>query len=388
MKKTINTEGIPVKLWLDDIEPGALKQINNVANLPFAFRHIAIMPDAHEGYGMPIGGVLATHQVVIPNAVGVDIGCGMCAMKTPLTHLESADLKQIIGRVTERVPLGFHRHSKPQPEEIMPQDFDVTLMPVVRREYKSATHQLGSLGGGNHFIEIQKGDDGFLWVMIHSGSRNLGKQVADHYNRIAKKLNDGWSRVVDPKADLAWMPVDHPEAVQYINEMNYCIAFAFANRKRMMERVAEAIEEVAGEATYSPLINIAHNYAAQEEHFGQQVIVHRKGATSARYGETGIIPGSQGTTSYIVEGLGNPDSFMSCSHGAGRKMGRKQAQKNLDFDQEVKKLEDQGIIHGIRHIRDLDEASGAYKDIDEVMENQRDLVKILRTLKPLAVIKG
>lgn len=375
-------------MWLDDIEPGALKQIKHVANLPFAFSHIAIMPDAHEGYGMPIGGVLATHRVIIPNAVGVDIGCGMCAMKTSIENIAKEDLKRIIGLTREMIPVGFQHHGKPQPETKMPADHDVSALQVVRREYKSATHQLGTLGGGNHFIEIQKGDDGFVWVMIHSGSRNLGKQVADHYNRIAKKLNEEWSRVLDPKADLAWMPTDHPEAVAYLMEMQYCVDFALANRKRMMERVSEAIVEVAGEVQFSPLINIAHNYASVETHFGEEVIVHRKGATSARSGETGIIPGSQGTASYIVRGLGNPDSFMSCSHGAGRKMGRKQAQKQLDFQAEIKKLEDQGIIHGIRHQRDLDEASGAYKDIDEVMNNQRDLVQITRTLKPLAVIKG
>lgn len=375
-------------MWLDDIEPGALKQIKNVANLPFAFRHIAIMPDAHEGYGMPIGGVLATHGVVIPNAVGVDIGCGMCAMRTSLQHIDKEVLRRVISLTRELIPVGFHHHGTPQPETRMPQTYDVSVLPVVRREYKSATHQLGTLGGGNHFIELQQGDDGYVWVMIHSGSRNLGKQVADHYNRIAKKLNERWSKVVDPKADLAWLPTDSPEAVAYLAEMQYCVDFALANRKHMMERVANVIEEVAGTVVFTPLINIAHNYAASETHFGQQVIVHRKGATSARGGETGIIPGSQGTASYIVEGLGNPDSFMSCSHGAGRKMGRKQAQKQLDFDIEVKKLEEQGIIHGIRHQRDLDEASGAYKDIDEVMNNQQDLVKITRSLKPLAVIKG
>jgi len=194
---------------------------------------------------------------------------------------------------------------------------------------------------------------------------------------------------VDPKADLAWMPLDIPEALEYIREMSYCVDFAFANRRRMMEVVMEIISDnVKGAVGFAPIINIAHNYAALEHHFGHEVMVHRKGATSAREGETGIIPGSQGTSSYIVEGLGNTESFMSCSHGAGRKMGRKQAQKQLDFHEEVRKLDDQGILHGIRSHHDLDEASGAYKNIDEVMANQSDLVRIVTSLKPLAVVKG
>lgn len=389
MKNTINTERLPVKMWLDDIEPGAMKQIRNVANLPFAFRHIAVMPDAHEGYGMPIGGVLATHNVIIPNAVGVDIGCGMCALRSSLQDPAGTDLKPVIGMIRERIPVGFKHHQKAQAEVLMPQNHDPDKLTIVRREYKSALHQLGTLGGGNHFIEIQIGDDGYLWVMIHSGSRNLGKQVADHYNRIARRLNESWSRMVDPKADLAWMPLDHKDATDYFAEMKYCADFAFANRQHLLNAVTDIINEtVSGKVEFGSVINIAHNYASVEEHFGHQVVVHRKGATSARQGETGIIPGSQGTKSYIVEGLGNPESFMSCSHGAGRKMGRKQALKNLDFNEEVRKLNEKGIIHGIRHFKDLDEASGAYKDIDEVMANQVDLVRIIRELTPLAVIKG
>jgi tRNA-splicing ligase RtcB len=389
MKKTINTERIPVKLWLDDIEPGAMKQVKNVANLPFAFHHVAVMPDAHQGYGMPIGGVLATHNTVIPNAVGVDIGCGMCAMRTSISDPARIDLKRIAELIREEIPLGFKHHKKPQPEELMPSGYDVDKLRVIGREYSSALKQLGTLGGGNHFIEIQQGDDGHLWVMIHSGSRNLGKQVADHYNRLAKQLNDKWSRVVDPKADLAWLPTDSEEAVRYLEEMNYCVDFALANRKHMMRVVAGIIEEGAPEAvTFDPLINIAHNYAAVEHHFGTEVIVHRKGATSARAGEAGIIPGSQGSASYIVEGKGNPESFMSCSHGAGRKMGRKQAQRELNFHEEVERLNALGVIHGIRNHRDLDEAAGAYKDISVVMENQTDLVNIKTELKPLAVVKG
>lgn len=389
MKKSVKTEKLPIKLWLDDIEPGAMKQVKSVANLPFAFSHIAVMPDAHEGYGMPIGGVLAADGVIVPNAVGVDIGCGMCAVKTSLAETHNLDLRGLIEDIRRRVPVGFKHHSKAQDEGSMPMGYDHGSMHIVGKEYTSALHQLGTLGGGNHFIEIQKGTDGRIWVMIHSGSRNLGKRVAEYYNNIAKRLNEKWSRVVDPKADLAWLPLDIREAEAYMAEMNYCVDFALANRRRMMLVVQELIHEAAGgRVTFDPLINIAHNYAAMESHFGRDVVVHRKGATSARAGEKGIIPGSQGTKSYIVEGLGNPESFMSCSHGAGRRMGRKQAQRTLDFHEEVKKLNEQGIIHGIRNHHDLDEASGAYKDIDEVMANQADLVRIVNSLQPLAVIKG
>lgn len=389
IKKTVKTEKIPIKMWLDDIEPGALKQIKNVANLPFAFSHVAVMPDAHEGYGMPIGGVLAAVNNIIPNAVGVDIGCGMCATKTSLKELSKTELKEILKLIRIKIPLGFKHHKKPQNVGLMPDGYDVDNMKVLRQEYNSALRQLGTLGGGNHFIEIQKGDDGFIWIMVHSGSRNLGKKVADHYNKLAKELNRKMNSPVDPKFDLAFIPMDTDSAVNYFSEMNYCVDFALANRKLMLERVSESLAEVTkGNVSFGSVINIAHNYASAERHFGCEVIVHRKGATSAKTGEVGIIPGSQGSKSYIVEGLGNPESFMSCSHGAGRKMGRKQAQRELDFNKEVKKLNDLGILHGIKNHKDLDEAAGAYKDIDEVMKNQADLVSVKCRLMPIAVVKG
>jgi RNA-splicing ligase RtcB len=282
---------IPIKLWLDDIEEGAMQQVINLSNLPFAFKHIAVMPDSHQGYGMPIGGVLATQGVVIPNAVGVDIGCGMCALKTSLKELDKETIKKIFGGSKEYqgglrscIPVGFNHHSKKQDESLMPLGFEDVVkigMTIIERQYESALKQIGTLGGGNHFIELQKGSDGFIWVMIH-----------------------------------------------------------------------------------------------------------RKGATLARQDTIGIIPGSQGTKSYIVKGLGNEESFMSCSHGAGRKMSRTKAQNELNLEEEIRKLDEKGIIHSVRHKNDLDEASGAYKDIDVVMNNQKDLVEILVELTPLAVIKG
>ena len=278
-------------------------------------------------------------------------------------------------------------------------EYKRTIMPVIcEREFDRAREQLGTLGGGNHFIELQKDEDGNLWVMIHSGSRNLGKQVADHYNKIAIDLNEKYFSEVPKEWQLAFLPIDTAEAQMYFNEMIYCLKFAYANRKKMMNEILDIIRDVmidcqggnfdGMEFSVSGIINIHHNYASLENHFGQNVWVHRKGATSAKKGEIGIIPGSQGTKSYIVEGLGNPESFTSCSHGSGRAMSRSSAIKNLDFEKEKKILDDQGILHGIRNRDDLDEASGSYKDIEIVMDSQKDLVKIVHTLRPLAVVKG
>jgi tRNA-splicing ligase RtcB len=387
MKRVINTEKLPIKLWLDDLEGEALEQAKNLANLPFAFRHIAIMPDSHSGYGMPIGGVLATKGAVIPNAVGVDIGCGMCAIKTDIKEIPVKKLKKIIGTARELIPVGFNHHKEDQDGFFMP-DKPWEELHVVKQQFRAALKQIGTLGGGNHFIEIQKGSDGFIWVMIHSGSRNIGLKVANHYNEVAKKLNERYHSVVGPWMQLAFLPIETEEAIDYLDEMEYCVEFALASRRLMMERMIEAITEVLGSFSHEDIINKAHNFATWEHHFGKNVMVHRKGATRAFNGELGMIPGSQGTKSYIVRGKGEKESFKSCSHGAGRKMGRKQAQRELDLKQEIDFLKRQGIVHGIRHQKDLDEAAGAYKDIDEVMKNQKDLVDIVVELQPLAVMKG
>lgn len=377
-------------MWLDDVEDGSIVQAKNLANLPFAFSHICLMPDTHQGYGMPIGGVLATKEVIIPNAVGVDIGCGMCAVKTNIESetLHPDTIKSVMKHIRAVIPLGFNHHKEKQEESRMPQKFDVDNLLVVKKQYQSALKQIGTLGGGNHFIELQKDETGKLWIMIHSGSRNIGLKVAEHYNNVAKKLNASWYSSVDPKWDLAFLPFHTDAAKQYYQEMQYCISFAFANRQLMMERIQEIVGNDIPGVEYHPLINIAHNYAAWEEHFGEKVIVHRKGATSAFAGETGIIPGSQGTKSYIVEGIGNPDSFMSCSHGAGRLMSRTRAIRELNLEEEKRKLDELGIIHSIRGRSDLEEAASAYKDISKVMQFQHDLVQIKTELSPLAVIKG
>ena len=378
------TERIPILIWLSalsEMEPGALQQARNLAQLPFAFKQIAIMPDVHIGYGMPIGGVLATREAVIPNAVGVDIGCGMIAVKTSLADLDTTFLKELLGDIREVVPVGFSRHLSPQ----IWQGFSAAPdTGTIQQELPSATRQLGTLGSGNHFIEIQKDGSGSIWVMIHSGSRNLGLKVANHYHSLAKNLCQ--KRNVDlPDKDLAFLPLNTREADDYLDSMNFCLNFARANRELMLERVMQVLSKKTG-ARFETAINIHHNYAALEEHFGRQVLVHRKGATKATPGLVGIIPGSQGAKSYIVEGLGNPESFMSSSHGAGRKMGRKEAIRSLSLEKERSGMRD--VIHSLRSQKDLDEAPGAYKDIDLVMSNQKDLVKPIVELTPLAVIKG
>ena len=384
------TGDIPIKTWMQDsdaVEPGCWEQAMNLANLPFAFKHIAIMPDAHQGYGMPIGGVMATQGVVVPNAVGVDIGCGMLAAKTNLVGpVDTEKLKQVLGLIRECIPVGFAKHDDEESDYFMPVTDCKT--PIVEREYHNACHSLGTLGGGNHFIEIQADEEQQIWVMIHSGSRNLGFKVANHYNKLAQELNKRWCVKVPPEHDLAFLPFDTDEAREYLNEMNYCVQYALANRQLMMERVWECLADVFPTADWSDRnsINIAHNYARMEHHFGKDVMVHRKGATSAKLDEVGIIPGSQGAASFIVRGLGNRDSFMSCSHGAGRKMGRKQACRELSLEDEQAKMT--RVIHSVRHAKDLDEAPGAYKDIEEVMNNQSDLVEIKTRLRPLAVVKG
>ena len=395
--KICEGQNVPIKSWCNEPEEGAIDQARNLAKLPFIFKQVCLMPDTHQGYGMPIGGVIATKGVVIPNAVGVDIGCGMCAVKSSLTDITTEQLKQILGGSKEfqggirgLIPVGFNHHKKTQDERLMPVASEYEFKKIVSREYQSALKQLGTLGGGNHFIEIQKGSDGYIWIMIHSGSRNLGYKIAKHYNEVAQKLCKKWySNIPEYKGEdgLAFLPLDTEEADDYMWEMNYALQFAYANRLHMLENAKKAFLNVV-KCTFEKEINIHHNFAKLENHFGKNVVIHRKGATSAREGELGIIPGSQGTASYIVKGKGNIETFTSCSHGAGRKMSRKKARQTLNLEEEQKKLDNQGILHAIRHKNNLDEASSAYKDIDIVMEEQKDSVEVIVKLKPLAVVKG
>lgn len=389
-KKIDTTCKIPIKMWLEDLEQGALEQARNLANLPFAFKHIAIMPDSHQGYGMPIGSVLATFRVVIPNAVGVDIGCGMCAVRTNIKLIEKAKLRKVIEIAKNNIPVGFNWHEEPQ-DAFMPEKPDGDSHPLIHKHYEKARFQLGTLGGGNHFIEIQKGSDGFIWIMIHSGSRNLGFNVAKHYNIEAKKINAEYHSTVTPDMELAFLPIDSELGRAYFREMTYCVEFAKQNRLLMMRRMALAFSAAGVGTENIPLfgreiINESHNFAAWENHYGKNVIVHRKGATRAYEGELGMVPSSMGTKSYIVKGLGNEESFRSCSHGAGKTMSRKAARDNLSLSEELKTMK--GVIHGLESTQDLDEAPSAYKDINIVMKNQEALTEVVVELSPLAVIKG
>lgn len=387
--KLINNR--PVKIWADSVEPSAMSQIENLTLLPFLFHHLAIMPDVHAGKGMPIGGVLACTDAVVPNAVGVDIGCGMCAVKT---NWNVGDItpevlrKKIMRGIRKRIPLGMDHHKQPQGAEHLPAGHDIDKMTIVRQRQESVQREVGTLGGGNHFIELQKDEAGNLWIMIHSGSRNLGARVGAHYNAMAAALNKQWSACVPPEINLPFLPLGSKEFGMYWDEMKYCIDFALCNRRLMMQRIEEVVADALPGVEFEPMINIAHNYAACEEHFARRVFVHRKGATLARKGMVGIIPGSMGSSSYIVEGLGNPESFCSCSHGAGRALSRTAAKRTLDLNEEVARLNALGIVHGIRSHDDMQEATGAYKDIEKVLANEHDLVRIKTKLLPIAVIKG
>ena len=382
---------LPIKHWLafEDIDDECLLQAMHLSNLPFAFHHIALMPDCHSGYGMPIGGVLATEGAIIPNAVGVDIGCGMIAVRTDLHDITEEAITKIIDIARKTIPVGYEHHTTRQ---MLPEE-DYALFtsaakhksPIIREEMDSAQYQVGTLGSGNHFLELQKGSDGQIWLMVHSGSRNVGKRVCDYYNHRAVTLNASWGSMKVPKEwDLAFLPIEDDIGQEYIAAMQWCLSFAKLNRKLMMQRLLNIFNKVTG-GTGGVKIQTHHNYAAKEEHFAKNVWVHRKGAIRMRAGEEGIIPGSMGTPSYIVEGLGNLESFCSASHGAGRRMSRAAANKTITEEEAQQAMK--GIVHSRFHGR-YDEAPQAYKNINDVMTWQNDLVKPLIKLQPLGVLKG
>ena len=386
-----------MKSWCADVEAGALVQARNLARHPALRHHVALMPDCHTGYGMPIGGVVAAKNAVIPSAVGVDIGCGMVAVETdvPAARLSEMSFRRAIQtKVKERIPVGegvYHKEKQEWAgfEEYLDHNGSPAFANTLDR------HNLGTLGGGNHFIEIQKSDAGFVWLMIHSGSRNLGKRVEEFYHERAVKLNAAYF-VNLPDPDLAFLPITEPDGHNYFRDMNYALRYAKENRRRMMAVLKETFSEFVPEAGFVREVNIHHNYAAFEEHFGEMLCIHRKGATSAKLDEIGIIPGSMGTASYIVRGLGNPESFMSCSHGAGRAMSRIAACLNLTVEECDRAME--GIVcerwkpcrrYGkAKGLADLSEAPQAYKPIDEVIAAESDLVEIQVRLTPLASLKG
>lgn len=389
---------VPIKIWLDsleDVEPGCLQQALNLANLPFVYKWVALMPDTHQGYGMPIGGVIAAEDVIIPNAVGVDIGCGMAFVETNIhkSQLEYSDYSNLVGQIMRAVPTGFEHHKKPHPCDTMDndewarqvRDTNFTELPNIEEGY----FQIGTLGSGNHFIELQEDEAGMLCIMVHSGSRNFGFKVCHYFNKLAKQLSQHWSVEVPPAYDLAFLPVSSPEGQEYIRWMNLALRFARENRQVMLEVVKRELTRRLPSIEFGREVNAHHNYAALENHYDKEVWVHRKGAIRAQAGELGIIPGAMGSYSYIVQGRGNPESFMSCSHGAGRKMSRHEAMRKFSVQETVEDLQAQGVAFGKRNKKDCsDEARWAYKDIDEVIRNELDLVVPIMKLKTLAVVKG
>ncbi|HSH36695.1 RtcB family protein [Schnuerera sp.] len=379
--KVFNIGEIPIKSWTNEVEDEALQQAVNLSNLSFAYSHIALMADVHVGFGMPIGGVLASKGVIIPNAVGVDIGCGIIAVKTDIKRIDIDQIKNIVDKAHRTIPLGHKHHKKPREWK----GFDSPPnSKIVLKELNAARYQLGTLGGGNHFMSIEQGNDEHIWLMVHSGSRNFGYKIANYYNKIANKINKEIN-LTPPKQDLAGLYIDSKEGQEYLIAMNYALEFAIENRNQLLEQFYAIFKEETNSQKILQRIGIHHNYAAIENHFGEEVVVHRKGAIRAELGELGIIPGSMGTPSYIVEGLGNEESFKTSSHGAGRVMSRKMANKTITKEMANKAME--GIVHkGWRG--DLSEAPMAYKDIEEVIENQKDLVKPVVKLFPLGVIKG
>jgi tRNA-splicing ligase RtcB len=362
----------------------------NVASLPFVFKHLALMPDVHLGKGALVGSVIATKETIIPAAVGVDLGCGMMALKMPFQsqHLEDK-LKKIRKEVEATIPVGFDQN-KEIDKEVSNwqgwQDFK-ELHRGVQDLDKKALKQLGSLGGGNHFIEICLDTEDNVWLMLHSGSRGIGNQLAQRHISTAKELGR-LSTDKLPDLDLAYFVSQTPEFAAYWHDLQWAQNYALKNREIMMARFKRVVEtHLAGGKPTKPLfcVNCHHNYAEKEVHYGEEVYVTRKGAVRARETDYGIIPGSMGTKSYIVKGKGNAESFCSCSHGAGRLMSRTLASRTFSLDdlveqtQGVECREDAGVI---------DEIPGAYKPIEQVMEQQEDLVEVVATLKQVMCIKG
>lgn len=381
---------IPIYFWIDinKVEPDALRQAVNLANLPFAYHHIAIMPDTHVGFGMPIGAILATKRVIIPNAVGVDIGCGMRAIKTNLTKAQMQEkLDTVLHLILSEIPTGFNWYSKAQKHRIFSHIPDIK---IIAKNIKKAKKQIGTLGGGNHFIEIQYDTNNNIWVMLHSGSRNLGKQIADFYYKKARSITLASKYAsVYPSLELSFLPLDLEEGQEYFEAMQFAMAYAKANRELMMSKIKQVLEAIFGGINIELEIDVHHNYASIEKHFGEEVIVHRKGATYAGKGAWGIIPGSMGTKSYIVKGKGAQKSFTSCSHGAGRVMGRKQALRKIPKERVLKDMEKLGIKIAKHSMHDIAEESRfVYKNIDEVIKNQQDLIDVVYELRPLGVVKG
>lgn len=408
MKRLITDTKLPIKIWASDLEAEAEQQLRNLSTLPFIYKHVSAMADAHAGKGSTIGTVIATQGAIIPAAVGVDIGCGMCAIKLPFkVDVLGGDesLRKLRHSIERSIPTGRFNNKDITESAALAYNSLGDVSQTAKEKLRDKTLDnsklaLGTLGGGNHFIEICKDGEDNAWIMLHSGSRNIGKALAEiHIDKAKDLMRQYFISLPDP--DLAYLAQNTKEFKEYLHDLMWAQQFAMANRNEMMDRVVEQVyRHVYGNIGDGTLgweyhlketkntlfrVNCHHNYTNIENHFGKNVHITRKGAVSAREGEWGIIPGSMGTRSYIVKGLGNAESFCSCSHGAGRRMSRTKARQL--FTVEDLKQQTNGIE--CRKDKDvIDEIPGAYKNIDEVMENQKDLVLPVYELKQLICIKG
>ena len=380
--------------WLpeEQIEESALQQIRNLAGMPFIHKHVAVMPDCHYGLGATVGSCIPTLRAIIPAAVGVDIGCGMIAVKTPLTRADlPEDLSDIRKAVEEQIPLSAGRYNrsvkktaKLRVEQMEAQAAELDRLDFYNKVDRNWRKQMGSLGSGNHFIEIVLDETDSAWAFLHSGSRGVGNRLADHHIKIAKALMEKW--YIDlPDADLAYLVEDTQEFDDYMTDLGWAQDFARLNRDEMMERILRILRHRFGEFEELERIQCHHNFTQREHHFGRNILVSRKGAIQAKEGQLGLIPGSMGTASYVVRGKGNAAAFDTAPHGAGRRMSRRAAREKFtmsDFDQ---------LMEGIEVRRSesfLDELPGAYKDVDLVMEQSNDLVEILHTFRQIVNVKG
>src|SRR5256885_1677845 len=369
----------------DEIEGVALEQLKNISALPWVFHHVAAMPDVHYGKGATGGRVIAMKGAVSPAAVGVDIGCGVGAVRTSLTAQDLPEsLKGIRGALERAIPVGFNEHRDPleRPQDKALWEEFQHLTPAVKDLLPKARRQLGTLGGGNHFIELCLDTEERVWMMLHSGSRNIGKTLADVHISRAKKLAHNTDL---PDKDLAVFLAGTREMDEYRRDLFWAQRYAMKNREAMLDLYGSVLRQFRPDVRFAEPVLCHHNYLAEETHFGEEVLVTRKGAIRAGKGDLGVIPGSMGTRSYVVRGLGNPQSFESASHGAGRRMSRGEAKRRFS----VKDLQDQ--TRGVEGRKDpgvLDEIPGAYKSIEQVMENQKDLVEIVAELRQVLCVKG
>jgi tRNA-splicing ligase RtcB len=395
--KQVNTGGrVPVKIWTDEIEAGAVQQLMNIAQLPFVHKHVAAMPDAHTGIGATVGSVIATHKAIIPAAVGVDIGCGMIAARLSLSanDIDEKSLKKVFDQISRDVPVGREQHREERARVDAAKPFEAELELLTARhpqllkafgKFSNWIMQMGTLGGGNHFIEVCLDEANRVWVMLHSGSRGIGNGIGHYFIELARRDMERWM-IQLPDRDLAYLPEGTEHFDDYVRAVSWAQAYAAKNRDEMLALVLAALARhlPAFEVT-SEVVNCHHNYVAQEHHYGENVWVTRKGAIRAREGDLGIVPGSMGAKSYIVRGKGNPESFHSSAHGAGRRMSRTAAEKAFTTQDLAHQTEgvicrkDKGVV---------DEIPGAYKDIDQVMDNQSDLTEILHALKQVVCVKG